>query len=516
MDREAAVIRQDAYDALACGDLKNYAFLCNVLADRLDDRAEYARADARRRKAQRIRTPGILWPRMGRQEGLYPHQRQQAEIALSRPVGVLAGVPGTGKTHTAAAIIERVARSWGEGAIAVCAPTGKAAVRLTSALAGRGLSLRATTIHQLLEIGRNGHDGQGWGFRRNANRPLEQRFYFVDEISMLDTDLAASFCRALPVGAHVLMIGDPHQLPPVGHGAPLRDLIDSGRVPVGRLGEIRRNAGQIVEACKAIREGGKVEAGGNLWHLPTKHPADSIRLAWERFHEIASGRDNPTIRNLATDTQFIVATNKGPLGRVEVNKALQELYNPHGGRADDNPFRMWDKVICLRNGGYPLAEGAAVGTEAYFELMNNNHVYIANGEMGTVVANSDKSTTFAFANPARVVTIPNARRKADDEDGSPAGGAEDFALGYAVTCHKFQGSECPAVAILIDDSAGARQVCSREWLYTAVSRASQLCLLVGDIGVARMMPRRPQLHKRRTRLAELLREEPHNAAAPSP
>lgn len=423
-------------------------------------------------------------------------------------MGILAGVPGTGKTFVAAYIIARCVEAWGLANVAVCAPTGKAAVRLTGAMTvaaarlGVG-TIRATTIHQRLEIGRNGHDGRGWAFQRNARNPLEQRFVFVDEVSMLDTDLAAALFAALPAGAHVLLIGDPHQLPPVGKGAPLRDLIRSRKAPCGRLEEIRRNAGAIVEACAKIRRGERFDLGENLVNLPVKHAEDFVRFA---FQQVQQAKVDSFVR----DTQFLVATNKGPLGRVEVNKVLQELYNPHGTRAEGNPFRVMDKVICLRNGWYHTsveivddisgdADAAAVDA------------YVANGEQGTVLAVSDKDSTFHFTNPGRVITVENVRRKT--EDGEEEGSVEDFALGYAITCHKSQGSEWPVVAVLIDEGTGARQICSREWLYTAISRAGRLCYMVGDMAVARMMPRRPQLDKRKTRLAELLMEEQHNAAA---
>lgn len=228
------------------------------------------------------------------------HQHDTAMQALARPFGILAGSPGTGKTHSLAFILRNIIERFGADSVAVCAPTGKAAVRATQSLQRLGLPLKATTIHRLLGIGRNGHDGQGWGFIHCRDNALTQRFVVVDESSMIDTSLLADLldattdpvelpaqpamtipagqpipprCRrcgrvltdpeswkigygpeckrhvepadyrelqpeldtletvipaapalSLP-GTHVLLVGDPYQLPPVGHGAPLRDLI---------------------------------------------------------------------------------------------------------------------------------------------------------------------------------------------------------------------------------------------------------------------------------------------------
>ena len=168
----------------------------------------------------------------------------------------------------------------------MCAPTGKAAVRITLALRQYGIAIEATTIHRALEIDRNGHDGNGWGFKRNLYNPLEKRFVIVDEFSMCDTPIVADLLEACGDGCHVLIIGDPYQLPPVGHGAPLRDLIASGRDPrCPELTEIQRNAGQIVHACRAnqrraprFETTNKVRpaAGLNLKFVETDCEADTV------------------------------------------------------------------------------------------------------------------------------------------------------------------------------------------------------------------------------------------------
>ena len=452
-----------------------------------------SKADCRRRKALTRRSPGVLWPRAGLLEGLSPHQSAQWSYASARPVGLLTGTPGTGKTYTVGSVVRSLARRAGEQHIAICAPTGKAAVRLGESLRRVGVGIRPRTIHSLLEISRNGHDGDGWGFQRNASNPLDQRVVIVDEASMLDADLAASLLSACGPGTHVLLVGDPYQLPPVGHGAPLRDLIAAG-APRGHLSEIQRNAGLIVRACASIKDGKHFEtcdrfdpaAGLNLKHIEAAEPAEQL-LELEKVHAAFSRSG----RFVGFDCQVIVPTNKsGDLGRHEVNRHLQALLNPGGVSAPPNPFRVSDKIICLKNGWHP-------------QELTNLEAYVANGEIGQVVAVHPRVTHARFSSPHRVIRIPMGKPKEDDQDGEGGAGC-DFDLGYAITCHKSQGSEWPCVIILADPSPGARRVCSREWIYTAISRASQLCITIGREGVLQQMTARVSLEKRKTFLVQEL------------
>lgn len=310
---------------------------------------------------------------------------------------------------------------------------------------------------------------------------------------MLDTDLFASLLRACANGTHVLLVGDPYQLPPVGHGAPLRDLIAAG-VPCGRLSEIRRNAGMIVEACAQIKDGREFKVtrsayAGNLLHIDASEPEgqlEHVRGLLTRFRQ--SGTFDPM-----WGVQIVVPTNKsGPLGRREVNRALQTHLNAGGAGCQPNPFKVGDKIICTRN--------------QWCQGVNGGDHYVANGEIGLVIAVEPKVTHARFADDsgerARHIRIPMGKPK-EDEDGEGGTGA-DFDLGYAITCHKSQGSQWPCVIILADASPGARQVCSREWLYTAVSRAEKLCITIGREGVLQQMVKRPSLERRKTFLVEQL------------
>lgn len=513
---------------------------------------------------------GVLWPRAESLTGVSDHQREQWARATARRLGILTGTPGTGKTSTVAVAVAQIVERHGANAVAVCAPTGKAATRLTDSFRARGLSIRATTIHSLLEIGRNGHDGDGWGFARCEDYQLDQQFVIVDEASMLDTSLCASLlaacqgrdvppsepyveeenvvvparcrrcsrkvsdvdslrigygpeCRTrvdaksyAPVGCistearrfpaeprieepplHVLLVGDPYQLPPVGHGAPLRDLIAAG-VPRGHLTEIWRNEGLIVRACAAIKDGQHESSltydpatGKNLKHVPADSPQEQLA----RLLEVISAFERSRKFDPVFGVQVLVATNKsGDLAREMVNKAIQGLLNPNGARAEGNPFRVGDKIICLRNGFYPQDGGLPGDSE--------NGLYVANGEIGQVSKVEPRVTFARFFSPDRNLRIPMG--KAAEDEASGEDGGQRFDLGYAITCHKSQGSEWPCVIILADGSPGARRVCTREWLYTAISRASQLCITIGREGVLQQMSARVSLEKRKTFLVESL------------
>ncbi len=486
----------------------------------------------------------LLWPRSGF-VGLSPHQSLNVEfLLLTQPLCVLAGTPGTGKTYTAASIIRQLVEEHGSSNIMVCAPTGKAAVRITQALRNYGIAIEATTIHRALEIDRNGHDGHGWGFKRRLDNPLEKRFVIVDETSMQDTPLMADLLEACAAGTHVLLIGDPYQLPPVGHGAPLRDLIASGVVPVAELTEIQRNAGQIVHACRAIKEGRRFEtceradaaAGINLKMVQTADEDQTLQTVLNLISDIKQGG-----RYDATwDVQVIVAVNdKSKLARRPLNAELQAVLNPLGHCTPPNPFRVNDKVICLKNCSMPLVglmeskkgyskndDGKLIPDHANadnFKPLGNDgegngvpsEEYVANGEIGRVIAVSKTRTVVKFAAPDRLIGIKHGKIKeaaADDQAGKSGDGESaskgaagcDFDLAYAVTCHKMQGSEAPIVILPIDAYAGAKRIASKNWWYTAISRARQLCVLVGKRNIIDQACKRDDLVKRKTFLVSLL------------
>src|SRR5262249_28642583 len=362
----------------------------------------------------------------------------------------------------------------------------------------------------LLEVGRGGHDGKGWGFLRNAGNPLAQEYLIVDEASVLGTDLAAALFAAAGVNTHVLLVRDPHQLPAVAPRTAPRDPMTRA-VPSAELSESQRNAGLIVKACAQIKGGRRfetcdrfdLEAGLNLRHLDADTPERAIELlrtVLERFK--ASGRFDPV-----WGVQVLTPMNeKSRVARVELNKLLQGWLNPP--RATDRPseqrFRLADKVICLRNcwvsgvRRYPGRDDpVSAATVKNYQpdsdpmTLQPLQVLVANGDQGRVVAAEPSQMIVEFMDPVRLVKIPlratkeekpeSAANAEERGDGNKDGGAADFGLAYAITGHKSQGSEWPCVIVMLDEAAGF--VCSREWIYTALSRARTLCLLIGKKSV---------------------------------
>jgi len=442
------------------------------------------------------------WPDPRDCAELTPHQQQVASSALAGRVGVFAGSPGTGKTFSAAALIRRIVAEHGEHSIAIAAPTGKAAVRCTSSLRANGVAgVEAKTIHRLLAIDKAGYDGNGWTFQFNKRNPLLQRFVIIDEASMLDVDLAASLLKACGPQTHLLFIGDPYQLPPVGHGATLRDMIASNRIPYGELTEIRRNSGFVVKALRDIKDGRlfdpptsiNLEAGDNWRHFETRSPAQSIAQLKLTLTSLPS-RFDPV-----WDVQVLVAVNeKSPLGRKDINVMLQDLLNPHGQRVDKVPFRVGDKVIFTQNTFLPLVKTDGGGEDG--------KEFVANGELGKVLVVDPKKMTVEFASPARRCIVPLAKSSEDGGDSSPSAGVGGFDLGFAITTHKAQGSQAPIIITLIDDYGGANMVTSREHAYTSISRMETLVITIGKWSTFQQQCKKVALGTRKTFLAERLRE----------
>ncbi len=437
------------------------------------------------------------WPSLASLD-VSDHQRQKLTDALAAPISVFTGGPGTGKTFSAARVIAQLIEKHGADRVAVAAPTGKAAVRISEAMAGYGVPVRAKTIHSLLKV--DSHtSGDGWGFHYNASNPLPVKFLVVDEASMIDCNLAASLFKACGKGTHILLVGDVGQLPPVGHGAPLRDLIDAG-VPAGELTEIRRNSGRIVQACHEIR-GGKnfhvcgelrPSVGENLKLLPAVTPKAAVEKIVATIRAIgARGLANPI-----WGCQVIVAVNdKSELGRKAVNQRLQAELNPGGDRASGNPFRTGDKVVCLKNGFFPVVEDAP---PEFNQEAEDGKMFVANGEQAAVKHVEPKLTVVQLDSPARLINIP----RGGDESGSGC----NWDLAFAISCHKSQGSEWPIVFIVLDEYPGARMACSREWIYTAISRAKLACYTVGKLATGYGMIQRQAIRKRKTFLKELIIE----------
>lgn len=437
------------------------------------------------------------------------HQSSELSRATAGPIGLLIGGPGTGKTRCVGELILSLSKTIGEDQIAVGAPTGKARVRVAEVLHAMGVNVRTGTWHSLL---RGGTDGR---FSFDRNNPLPYRVIIGDETSMVDTDLGAAIFRAMPRGFLMLLVGDQNQLPPVGHGAMLRDLIASN-LPCGELTEIMRNSGGIVEACHAIRQQRPWTCGDNLRLVEAGQPEQQIAAMLRTIQE-QSGAGLDPIR----DVQILAAVNaKSPLARKALNQVLQYELNAGGERAGNNPFRIGDKIVSLKNARYRVVDC----DQDKAETNDQGEVYVANGELGYVQHVEPTLTIARLENPTRVVKIPrgtsssNSNDGGAESDGSGGDGSKEDAdqsagtgcswdLGYCLSVHKSQGSEWPVVITMLDDYPGARMVCSREWLYTALSRAKQSQHLIGLKATADAMVRRPAIWRRKTFLRELIQIE---------
>ena len=426
------------------------------------------------------------------------HQSAELRRALSGPIGILGGGPGTGKTFTVAALVADLSTTVGIDNICIGAPTGKAAVRVTEVMQKAGLPIRARTWHSILKGGTDS------GFEYDRSNPLPFSVLIGDESSMVDVSLMAAILRARPRGCLCLFVGDVNQLSPVGSGAPLRDMIAAG-LPYGELTEIKRNSGGIVEACHAIRHGHRWECGDNLRLVDASAPEHQIECMLRMIAKEAMGGSDPI-----NDIQVLAAVNeKSPLARKTLNTILQAELNPLGAKANGNVFRISDKIVCLKNGRYKAVEFD--GSDPDTDVNDRGECYVANGELARVLDVEPGSTTARLENPTRVVKIPRggsdpplreAELGSDQEQPEASATGCSWDLGYCLSVHKSQGSEWPVVITMLDDYPGARMVCSREWFYTAVSRAKDTQYLIGRKSTADAMVKRPAIWKRKTFLRE--------------
>ena len=456
------------------------------------------------------------------------HQRMQVSEVCWSPVMLLTGGPGTGKTHTLAAMLRAIADRHGEACLAVCAPTGKAAVRITQAMKKHVLENEATTIHRLLRVQRNGNDGGGWGFEFDRKNPLPYRYVAVDEFSMCDTDLFAALLMALAPGTCLLLVGDENQLPPVGHGAPLRDMI-AANMPRAHLSKIERNSGMITDAYAALVAGRRVEFCDKL-DVDAGRNAKWVECQDEVAQLAALKSIVETLRakvgvNLREDLQVLTPRNEESLVACKnLNSYLQQLCNPvfdTDPKPKNEGFRLRDKVICRSNtqtDKWRFRPGQKLHlTESWDKaqgtLLDEARTFIANGDMGYVVA---VSTTRAeiivkFLYPDRIVKWRIAGKK-DADDKSLGGKKDDLQLAYAITGHKSQGSEWPYVVAICDPSG--ERVASKEYWSTVLTRPTKWVIGLGKRSVFDKQVRRAELPMRKTFLRELLLEINVNEPTP--
>ncbi|WP_163549541.1 ATP-dependent DNA helicase [Candidatus Frankia nodulisporulans] len=402
--------------------------------------------------------------------GLDEVQLRAAHAALESGVSVLTGGPGTGKSRTVAAVV-RLAEAAG-AEVALAAPTGRAAKRLEELC-----DAPASTLHRLL-----GAQGRGAGFARGEHNPIDADLVVVDEASMLDAELAAALLDACADGTHLMFVGDPAQLPSIGPGQVLTDLLDyglargpalagpdgadpeddpadpypRGEVPVTELRRLYRqvDGGGIATLAAAVRGGELPPPAPDAGREVVVVPAKSSGEAAHRTVQLVTDSIPRALGIPVADIQVVTPVHAGPAGTTALNAALKRVLNPGtsgpgagGGGRSTAAFDIGDRVVATAN-----------------------HVDIgfANGEIGTVVALGDRGG-LRVAFPGGTVEVP-------------VGLLADLRLGWAVTVHRAQGSEWPAVVAVFPPEAG--RMLTRPLIYTALTRAASHLSIVAVNGPA--------------------------------
>jgi len=401
-------------------------------------------------------------------EGLAPDQQEAMYTLSDRGVVIITGAPGTGKTYT----LLKILSSFGGKKLVLAAPTGKAAKRMMEQTLEAGV-----TIHRLLEP-KISESGQ-WAFTRNADNPIDADVIVLDECSMIDTWLMVNFLRAVSKSTRLIFIGDHYQLPSVGPGNVLRDLIDSGAIPFIELTQIKRQedeAGLIIRNCHRIKDGSQIEfpPSTTLWGESDFYfiQQDSVQGIRDTIVQLLYALPTSYQLDRFVDIQVLTPLReKTEISCRALNDLLQGEFNPKDPEELRNFFiRVGDKVI---------------------QTKNDYKLDIMNGDLGTVaeINTTRKEMDIIFEVPRRMVSVPLYENSIE--------------LAYALTVHKFQGSESAAVILPIHKSCGAL-IPQRNWLYTAVSRAKKLCILVGQSSEVPKIISRIQQARRNTSLNHAL------------
>lgn len=416
-------------------------------------------------------------------------QRQAMAAAAQHGLFILTGGPGTGKTTTINAIIRYFEEEGAE--LRLAAPTGRAAKRMTEAT-----GYEAQTIHRLLEL--NGlpegeQDGRAVHFDRNSENPLEADVIIIDEMSMVDISLMYSLLLAVTAGTRLILVGDENQLPSVGPGNVLRDIIRSGCFPVVELKKIFRQASEsdIVVNAHKINRGEQVTINNKSrdFFFLKRYDADIIirvviALIQEKLPRYVDAKPY--------EIQVLTPMRKGLLGVERLNQILQRYLNPPDEKKKEKEigqrlFREGDKVMQVKN-NYQLE----------WEILGRYKIPV---DKGAGVFNGDTGIMTEINEFAETATV-------EFEDGRQAQYSfkqlEELELAYAVTIHKSQGSEYPAVIIPI--LSGPRMLMNRNLLYTAVTRARRCVTVVGSENTFAEMIRNEKQQQRYSSLDKRIRE----------
>ena len=407
-----------------------------------------------------------------RQRGIHLAERQKeaVRLAYSSKVSVLTGGPGVGKTTTIRALLDTLDSH--QVSYALAAPTGRAAKRMAEAT-GRP----ARTLHRLLEFQPSNND-----FAYNERRPLPQQFIIVDEASMLDILLAYHLVKALPAETHLLLVGDADQLPSVGPGSVLADIIASQAVPTVRLTELFRQAREsaIIVTAHGVRAGVvptlQAHPASDFFFLRAEDPLAAQQLIADLVaRRLPSHYGFQSMR----DIQVLSPMYRGPAGVLALNEVLQARLNPSstldGVAYGEHTFRSGDKVMSVRNNYDKGPSG------------------VFNGDLGTIVKiDPEKNQAWVeFTDDSGTYSVVYETHELDE-----------LTLAYACSIHRAQGSEYPCVVLPLVTQHNL--LLQRNLLYTAITRARQLCVLVGDPRALRRAVENDAVAGRNTGLAERL------------
>lgn len=413
-------------------------------------------------------------------------QISAAKAAIVNGVSVITGGPGTGKTTTINLILKYF--EYENADIYLAAPTGRAAKRMTETT-----GYEASTIQRLLGLGKNGTLVGGYAYERNEENPLEADAIVVDEMSMVDLPLMNALLHALCPGTRLIMVGDVNQLPSVGPGCVLKDIIDSQMFPTCKLTKIYRqdSAGDIIVNAHMVNDG-KIpdikKKSKDFFFLER----DDINVILKHMVQLITEKLPSYVDARPLDIQILTPMRKGPLGALSLNPILQKYLNPPSKSKKEmeiagGVFREGDKVMQIRN-NYQL-EWEVRGN---YGIAYERGLGVFNGDVGVVKSINDYSQTM------EVIFEENHTVE------YPFSSVDELELAYAVTIHKSQGSEYPAVIIPL--LSGPKMLMNRNLLYTALTRAKRSVVILGKPSVFCQMVENADAKKRYSGLCNAIKE----------